>query len=682
MLTQQNDGHGGRSGQRHIPLELPLSLAPEDVTRLRRQQRQAARRRQQLLCANANETLPETPMDPSVAPSRHGCGPPEVSLLPPIPASAVPSSNIALSASPLAACEEQAAYGPNAGLELEMYRLTLEEAFYLAWALNSLDVYTHPHLALLNSNTLWSVFTQQPDGAFIYRYAAYHYYRSRGWMVRSGFKFACDFVLYRRQFYSRSHSQQQPRHQHAQYTVLVVPARQQPLKQPEAFSKFADGGLASKASSIPASSLSWDQLIATNRVTTQVQKQLILCYVDIPAQLETLLLATIGVDHPSSAWAALFAHQFGPCRASIADMLAQLRICYNLTPYAYINASYADLNAICDPPVIHCRVTAWAIPTYLPLLPSLSATRTQYEAHVALTLPLRESLSGASRFKGSVKESAQELGKVACIANVTRNVQSAHLEEIFGVYGKVTSVSLPTQGCLKVTTGVAYVSFASSDGAILAKKGMDGGQLDGAVLKVTVMGRIPSPRRDQSATASQRHRMRSPSPSRLSQRQGRRGRPSPPPRGGFRRVTSPYYRRGGRRSPIHPAHGRVRVRVHRLTVAVLAVVVRVSNVTVQVQTVTTALMAEEGLYISVDRRIDQGAATHSRTHGRDPGRYPIPDHAHVYAQCVGAVTDHHTGALVAHVLDRHSAAAHRVDPVVGTVTADPPRILRYPARAQ
>ncbi|KAJ1978411.1 tRNA splicing endonuclease subunit sen2 [Dimargaris xerosporica] len=325
-LAQPEDGHSGGVDQRRMPLDQPSGLAPEDVTRLRRQQRQAARQRQHphQPYVRSNEGMLEPRMDALAIPSRHGCGPPENSLLPPILVSTMPLTAVA----PLAASDGPVPHEPNSGLELEMYRLTLEETFYLAWALNSLDVYTHPHQASLNSEALWSIFTQQPDGAFLYRYVAYHYYRSRGWTVRSGFKFACDFVLYQRQFPSQSHSQRPLRHQHAQYTVLVVPVRQQSYQQPEALGQVAGRGLVSNAPSATASSLSWDQLIAANRVTTQVQKRLILCYVDIPAQLEKLLLTIAGVGHPSSAWAALFAYQFGPCRRdAIADTLAQFRIC-------------------------------------------------------------------------------------------------------------------------------------------------------------------------------------------------------------------------------------------------------------------------------------------------------------------------------------------------------------------
>lgn len=43
-------------------------------------------------------------------------------------------------------------------------------------------------------------------------YAAYHHYRSHGWCVRSGIKFGCDFLLYRRG----------PPFHHAEFSVMVL----------------------------------------------------------------------------------------------------------------------------------------------------------------------------------------------------------------------------------------------------------------------------------------------------------------------------------------------------------------------------------------------------------------------------------------------------------------------------
>lgn len=38
----------------------------------------------------------------------------------------------------------------------------------------------------------------RPDNPFLLSYIAYHHYRSLGWAVKSGIKFCCDWLLYKR----------------------------------------------------------------------------------------------------------------------------------------------------------------------------------------------------------------------------------------------------------------------------------------------------------------------------------------------------------------------------------------------------------------------------------------------------------------------------------------------------
>ena len=47
---------------------------------------------------------------------------------------------------------------------------------------------------------------------FVTRYLAYHYYRSLGWIVKSGLKYGCDFVLYSKEI----------ERVHAEFCVLVI----------------------------------------------------------------------------------------------------------------------------------------------------------------------------------------------------------------------------------------------------------------------------------------------------------------------------------------------------------------------------------------------------------------------------------------------------------------------------
>ncbi|KAJ2611280.1 tRNA splicing endonuclease subunit sen2 [Coemansia sp. RSA 1365] len=90
---------------------------------------------------------------------------------------------------------------------------------------------------------------------FDLKYAAYYYYRAKGWVVRSGLKFGSDFLLYGKGGPARSHSQ---------YSVVVRKLEQQQL---EDSTDLTD---------------SWQYMFGLSRVCTQVRKSLIICYVNPP----------------------------------------------------------------------------------------------------------------------------------------------------------------------------------------------------------------------------------------------------------------------------------------------------------------------------------------------------------------------------------------------------------------
>lgn len=70
--------------------------------------------------------------------------------------------------------------------------LTLEEAFFLSFALYCLTV-THMFTnEVLNLNELWKLFISV-DPNFVEKYVTYHHFRIKGWIVKSGLNFGCDF---------------------------------------------------------------------------------------------------------------------------------------------------------------------------------------------------------------------------------------------------------------------------------------------------------------------------------------------------------------------------------------------------------------------------------------------------------------------------------------------------------
>ncbi|PCH41135.1 hypothetical protein WOLCODRAFT_99902 [Wolfiporia cocos MD-104 SS10] len=164
--------------------------------------------------------------------------------------------------------------------------------------------------------------------------------------------------------------------------------------------------------------------------------------------------------------------------------------------------------------------------------------------------------------------------KVVIVTNLTRNVVEAHLRTIFGFYGEIIKIDLPVFGKSRQNRGKAALEYVDSTSAHRAQSHMDGGQLDGAILKVElselpVRSRSRSPRppprprygRDRPRSLS-RTPSRSRSPPRRFARGGRfgdsyRGRPlgrrGPPPRDTYRplsrsRSRSPV-RRGDRLPP-------------------------------------------------------------------------------------------------------------------------------------
>uniref|UniRef100_A0A0W0FC59 RRM domain-containing protein n=1 Tax=Moniliophthora roreri TaxID=221103 RepID=A0A0W0FC59_MONRR len=89
--------------------------------------------------------------------------------------------------------------------------------------------------------------------------------------------------------------------------------------------------------------------------------------------------------------------------------------------------------------------------------------------------------------------------KVIIVTNLTRNVVETHLRTIFGFYGQITKIDLPVFGKSGQNRGKAALEFEAPAMAHKAASHMNGGQLDGAVLKVElsdlpVRSRSRSPR--------------------------------------------------------------------------------------------------------------------------------------------------------------------------------------------
>ncbi|XP_069871691.1 tRNA-splicing endonuclease subunit Sen2-like [Dipodomys merriami] len=135
----------------------------------------------------------------------------------------------------------------------EYLQLSLEEAFFLAYALGCLSVhYEEEPLTLVK---LWRAFTAvQPT--FRTTYMAYHHFRSKGWVPKVGLKYGTDLLLYRKG----------PPFYHASYSVIV-----------ELVDDCFEGA--------PRRPFSWKSLAALSRVSASVSKELLLCYLVKPSTM-------------------------------------------------------------------------------------------------------------------------------------------------------------------------------------------------------------------------------------------------------------------------------------------------------------------------------------------------------------------------------------------------------------
>ncbi|MCJ1401449.1 hypothetical protein MMC11_004662 [Xylographa trunciseda] len=157
----------------------------------------------------------------------------------------------------------------------EHLQLTLEEAFFLNYGLGILEIESRESAQPMTTNTLFTLFRMssyfpsypssdlRPDDPFIISYVVYHHFRSLGWVVRSGVKFAVDYLLYNRG----------PVFSHAEFAVVILPSYRHPYWR-ETTSLAMDV--------TKRESKSWWWLHCVNRVQSQVKKSLVLVYVEIP----------------------------------------------------------------------------------------------------------------------------------------------------------------------------------------------------------------------------------------------------------------------------------------------------------------------------------------------------------------------------------------------------------------
>lgn len=160
-----------------------------------------------------------------------------------------------------------------------LVRLSLEEAFFLAFALGgvvaaSAAARRPPALPTpLTADALWACAAASrppPSPPFPASYAAYHHCRAKGWTVRSGLRYGADFALY-------------PGHPAASHAAVLVLA----LSGPAGGRGVAGGAGGGEGGSPggaalppPPPCLQWLDVEIGNRLACQVGKRLVLAFVE------------------------------------------------------------------------------------------------------------------------------------------------------------------------------------------------------------------------------------------------------------------------------------------------------------------------------------------------------------------------------------------------------------------
>ena len=129
-------------------------------------------------------------------------------------------------------------------------RLELYEAFFLSYGLGCLIVNDCDSDNEMSIDDMWHKFSKV-DTEFPHKYAVYHHFRSKGWVVKNGCKFGADFLLYK----------DGPPFYHASYSVWIRCFARNEGKH---------------SSNINPRCLDWTSLTGLNRVTESASKELML----------------------------------------------------------------------------------------------------------------------------------------------------------------------------------------------------------------------------------------------------------------------------------------------------------------------------------------------------------------------------------------------------------------------
>ncbi|KAK3923974.1 tRNA-splicing endonuclease subunit Sen2 [Frankliniella fusca] len=144
------------------------------------------------------------------------------------------------------------------GTHPEILNLLLEEALFLSYGLGCLYIFDVSGQKVLNHDEFWAL-CLEVDTRFIERYVTYHHFRSKGWVVKSGLKFAGDFLIYK----------DGPGFYHASYVVITKVL-------------FGENSIESGST---GKQMNWVSLMGLNRLAETSGKEVLFCYTIRPKEL-------------------------------------------------------------------------------------------------------------------------------------------------------------------------------------------------------------------------------------------------------------------------------------------------------------------------------------------------------------------------------------------------------------
>ncbi|CAK9796474.1 tRNA-splicing endonuclease subunit Sen2 [Anthophora plagiata] len=151
----------------------------------------------------------------------------------------------------------------------ETLYLTYEETFFLLYGIGCLNLIDFDG-NLLDVDHAWHLFCKT-DQNFIPKYVVYHYFRSKGWVVKPGLKYGGDFLLYK----------QGPPFYHASYIVIIDTVDGDPLIRNEVKCMHK---------------LTWNNLLGLERLSETAAKEILFAQVLWPSSaLQTSNLSNVDI---------------------------------------------------------------------------------------------------------------------------------------------------------------------------------------------------------------------------------------------------------------------------------------------------------------------------------------------------------------------------------------------------